>query len=62
MKEVPEYISAKARARVEASAGKRNKAWEAIYAGRPLDAEPDEDRKIHRLQRVAGVDADQAAS
>src|SRR5215207_430865 len=62
MKKAPEYIAAKARARVEASAERRNKVLKAIYAGRPLDAEPDEARTIHRLQRVAGVDADQAAS
>ena len=62
MKEVPEYIAAKARSRVEKSVGRRNKVLEVSYQGRPLDAEPDMDRKIHRLQRVAGVDADQAAS
>ena len=60
MKPVPNYIASKARARVEASKAKVNEVIKLTKEGRSLDAEKDNRRKLHRLQRVADVDLDEA--
>jgi endonuclease G len=49
-----------ARSRINASREPVGKVQEATYSGRPLDAEPEEDRKIRRFEAVAGVSTDQA--
>jgi hypothetical protein len=55
LKEVPDYTVTSARSRVKAVTKQRNRVLQAIYSGRPLDAEPDQVRKLQRLQKVAGV-------
>jgi endonuclease G, mitochondrial len=57
---VPESVAIAARTRSESAKEKRNRALEAIYSDRPLDAEPSEARKIQRVQAVAGVSSEQA--
>jgi endonuclease G len=57
---VPKSIAEKARSRVKAAAKQRSRVLQAVYSGRPLDGEPEQDRKLQRLQKVAGVDTEQA--
>jgi endonuclease G len=58
---IPEHIVAAARERVRRTTPDRQRVLEAIRAGRPLEAEPDEERKCSRFRRVAGVSAEDAA-
>ncbi|MEP0873520.1 DNA/RNA non-specific endonuclease [Trichocoleus desertorum AS-A10] len=58
LQEVPKRITNAARERVRASEAKkqREQVRESAEQGNLLTAEPDEHRKIHRFQAVAGVD------
>ena len=56
----PKSITDIVRSRFDATKEQRKHVLEAIYSGRPLDAEPSEIRKIHRLQSVAGVNTEEA--
>lgn len=59
---VPVRIAEAARQRVNQSADQRALSLRAIAENRSLDAEPDQDRKIRRLQNVLHVGVAQAAS
>jgi endonuclease G len=60
MKPVPERIASAARNRVQRSAKQRQQALAAIASGRPMDAEPDRDRRVRRIRRITGVALPQA--
>lgn len=57
---VSDSVAIAARIHTKAATEQRNKALEAISSERPLDAEPDESRKVHRIQAVTGVSTEQA--
>jgi endonuclease G len=56
----PESVAAAARVRVKEGKEQRDRVVEATSAGRPLDAEPSEARKVNRIQAVTGVTRDRA--
>jgi endonuclease G len=53
---VPERIAKAARRRAQQATAQRKHVLQAIRAGRPLDAETDEVRKLKRIQAVTGMD------
>jgi hypothetical protein len=59
---IPDRINAAAERRVAESALERMKAIRDIDAGRPLDAEPSERRKVDRLISVTGLPPAQATA
>lgn len=56
----PEYIDSAARSRVNTAHAQVERSIAAIQHQRPLDAEPDSDRKISRIARVTGLSISQA--
>lgn len=57
---VPESIANAARSRVRKSQIEREQVMKAIQSGSPLDAEPNMNRTVSRIQAVTGVDFEQA--
>jgi endonuclease G, mitochondrial len=58
----PESVATAARARVKEAKEQRDRVVEATSAGRQLDAEPSETRKVNRIQAVTGVTRDRAVA
>jgi endonuclease G len=56
----PDYIDSAARGRVERAKAQVDRSINAIQQRRPLDAEPDDDRKVSRIARVTGMSVSQA--
>lgn len=56
----PERIESAARARVDRARPQLDRSIEAIVQQRPLDAEPDSERKVSRIARVTGLSVSQA--
>lgn len=60
MVEVSKSLAESARARIRQTAQERERVLEAVRLGRPLDAEPEMNRKIDRIQAITGVNQQQA--
>jgi len=60
--DVSESIAAAARARVRETEEQRERVRHAFASDRPLDAEPNEARKVNRIQAVTGVSREHAVS
>jgi len=56
----PESVAAAARVRAREAAAQRQRVLQAVWSGRPLDAEPDVARKVSRFQAATGVSQEQA--
>jgi len=56
MTQIPDSVATGARERIRKAEGERKRVLEAIWAGRPMEAEPDAARKVSRIQAVTGVD------
>ena len=55
MTQVPDSVAVGAHERIRQAEQERNRVLEAIWAGRPMDAEPNTARKLSRIQAVTGV-------
>jgi endonuclease G len=55
MTQVSGSVAAAARERIRQAEEERKRVLEAIWAGRPMEAEPDAARKLGRIQAVTGV-------
>jgi len=59
--EVPRSIAQAASARIRQATEERQRVLKATASGRPLDAEPNQARKVRRIQAATGVGSREAA-
>jgi endonuclease G len=55
MTQVPDSVAVGAHERIRQAEQERQRVLEAVWAGRPMDAEPNTARKLGRIQAVTGV-------